>query len=426
MSIYKLEERSIKSIPGTDKEVKFDLEGLLGFPNKNWNPTTGKGKIVLRYRYSVNGQRRKFKLGSYPQNTIKQLSAEYKGAVGDVAQGRDPQGQRKQERVDLELKQLAAETERTLAQVGREFIEKYSKVTKSSWGEDQRILKSYILPRPISKLQICEIKKRQLVNILTDITEYGISFEGSVEDAEGAPVMANRVRSWLSKCFTWADDRGYIEGYNPALRLPANPETPRTRILSEQEIRLFWKHLDVVENDDVRKTLKAILLTAQRPQEVATVHSAHIEDGKWVIPASKNKSKRRHLVPLGPLAKEILQGDGYIFPSERADHIHPSTITHAMSDVMEVAGIVEYYCKKREEVMPVPTPHDLRRTAATQIESGFSEYLMHRILNHSKGKMAMYPLYEYEKEKTEAMNWWDRKLKRILGQPIDNVIHLSA
>ena len=93
---------------------------------------------------------------------------------------------------------------------------------------------------------------------------------------------------------------------------------------------------------------------------------------------------------------------------------------------MEVAGIVEYYCKKREEVMPVPTPHDLRRTAATQIESGFSEYIMHRILNHSKGKMAMYPLYEYEKEKTEAMNWWDRKLKRILGQPIDNVIHLSA
>ena len=406
-TIYKLHESSIKTIPTDAKEVSFENEGLSG-------RVTKAGSIVIRYRYSVNkGPRRKFKIGSYPENTIKQLSTAYKKAVAKVALGEDPQGERQQERVDLELKQLAAETERTLAQVGREFIEQHSKEKKSSWKEDQRILKSYILPCSISKLRIRDIKKIQLANILTDM-------------AEDAPVMANRVRSWLSKCFNWADDRGYIEGYNPALRLPANTERKRTRILSEQEIRLFWKHLDVVENNEVRKALKAILLTAQRPREVATVHSAHIEDGKWIIPKSKNKSKRQHLVLLGPLAKEMLQGDGYIFPSERADHIHPSTITHVMSDVMEAAGIVEYYCKKREEVMPVPTPHDLRRTAATQIESGFSEYLMHRILNHSKGKMAMYPLYEYEKEKTEAMNWWDRKLKRILGQPIDNVIHLSA
>jgi integrase len=405
-TIYKLHESSIKTIPTDAKGVSFENEGLSGHVTK-------AGSIVIRYRYSVNkGPRRKFKIGSYPENTIKQLSTAYKKAVGKVALGEDPQGEREQERVDLELKQLAAETERTLAQVGREFIEQHSKEKKSSWKEDQRIFKSYILPCSISKLPIHKIKKGDLINVLANI-------------GKDAPVQANRVRSWLSKCFNWADGR-YIEGYNPALRLPANPETPRTRILSEQEIRLFWQHLDVVENDEVRKALKAILLTAQRPREVATVHSAHIEDGKWIIPASKNKSKRRHLVLLGPLAKEILQGDGYIFPSERADHIHPSTITHAMSDVMEAAGIVEYYCKKREEVMPVPTPHDLRRTAATQIESGFSEYLMHRILNHSKGKMAMYPLYEYEKEKTEAMNWWDRKLKRILGQPIDNVIQISA
>ena len=431
---YKLEERSIKSIPGTDKEVKFDLEGLLGFPNKNWNPATGKGKIVLRYRYSVNGQRRKFKLGSYPQNTIKQLTSAYKGAVGNVAQGQDPQEQRDQERHSAQLEKVENATTKTLAEVGREFIEDYCKVKKSSWGEDQRILNKYILNRPISKMLIRDVEKHHLAALLKDITKNGISKSPGrgghqPADKKGSPVMANRVRSWLSKCWTYAEDNGYVK-YNVALRLPSNDEEQRDRVLNENEIRLFWNNLDVIENKEVRRALSTVLITAQRPGEVASVHSAHIDSDEWVIPATKHKSKRyrkaAHLVPLSSLAKEYLIGDGYIFPSDRADHICESTLAHAMADVMSAAGIVEYYCHKKEEDIPVPTPHDLRRTASTQIESKFGEYIPHRILNHSKGALAMYALYDYAPEKTKALNWWDRKLRQILGQPIDNVIHLSA
>jgi site-specific recombinase XerD len=56
----------------------------------------------------------------------------------------------------------------------------------------------------------------------------------------GSPVEANRVRALISKIFNFAIRRGILET-NPAY-LVENPgvETPRDRVLTEEELRKLW------------------------------------------------------------------------------------------------------------------------------------------------------------------------------------------
>ena len=404
-TMYKLEERSIKSIPGTDKEVRFDLEGLLGFPNNNWNPATGKGKIVLRFRYSVNGQRRKFKLGSYPQNTIKQLSAAYKGAAGDVAQGRDPQGQRKQEQREVEQERVKESEIITVAQIGQDFVD-WSKENKKSWQEDQRIYKTEILTSPIAHCPVTELKYEDVAELLIKITN------------RPATYMANRVKSWITKCLRMAKQQNprklkHLNVASIIFDLPKNKEKERNRVLSESELLKFWLAIDEVQNENHRRALRFLVMTGQRRSEIITLHSNHIENGWWTNPETKNGIA--HRIPLSVMAMEQVDVEGWVFPGRDVDHINVNTFGHLVPEVAALAGIER--C----------TAHDLRRTVGTFVQSRFGSEVMHRVLNHVEDKLTRtYGLYQFDAEKKKALLTWEQEVKRIIGLPVDNVIQLSA
>jgi integrase len=70
------------------------------------------------------------------------------------------------------------------------------------------------------------------------------------------------------------------------------------------------------------------------------------------------------------------------------------------------------------------TPHDLRRTAATQIAKlGFGAFV-DKVLNHTDTRVtAIYDRYDYDKEKQKALQAWDRKLIAIVtDKKSDNVV----
>jgi integrase len=52
--------------------------------------------------------------------------------------------------------------------------------------------------------------------------------------------------------------------------------------------------------------LKRLLLTGCRRTELAELWSEIGADGTWVIPGSRTKNRRAHVVPLPPLAHKIL------------------------------------------------------------------------------------------------------------------------
>jgi integrase len=101
--------------------------------------------------------------------------------------------------------------------------------------------------------------------------------EGVVK--RGSPVMANRLKALIHKMFTFAVDRDIIES-NPCSGVkPLVSEKPRERALGESEIQTFWNNLDntnLTMTTDIRRALRMILLTGQRPGEVVPRHQDNL------------------------------------------------------------------------------------------------------------------------------------------------------
>ena len=227
-------------------------------------------------------------------------------------------------------------------------------------------------------------------------------------------------------------------------------ETQRDRVLSEDEIKVFWNALDrFVDTDnekklemsvDVRLALKLQLLTAQRRGEIATAEIAEfdLDTGWWTIPGHKAKNRLSHRVPLSPQSIEIVKqamglagGSAFLFPSpwtgesilpngEKVDgkSITADSLTRAINENRAVIGIDNF------------STHDLRRTAASMMTGmGIPRPVVSKILNHvESGITAVYDRHSYDKEKRQALNAWGRKVDSILQEKGKDsaVVHLRA
>ena len=80
----------------------------------------------------------------------------------------------------------------------------------------------------------------------------------------------------------------------------------------------FWRATDS-ERTPVGAALKILLLTGARLREVNEMRREELSDdcATWTIPGSRTKNGREHVVPLPPLARDVLAsipGKGsYIF-----------------------------------------------------------------------------------------------------------------
>ena len=193
----------------------------------------------------------------------------------------------------------------------------------------------------------------------------------------GKPVLANRVQALISSVFSFAMDADLVKG-NPCARLRRRgAETTGTRVLSDDELRLFWPAIvRAPVSERVGLALRLVLLTGARPGEVAGMAKRELENlddpksARWLIPADRAKNGRAHLVPLSALARETIAAalkftdadETYVFPSRS---ISGAPITaHALAVAMArfAAKLDKKHKSWRAEP---PSPHDLRRTVAT-------------------------------------------------------------
>ena len=144
------------------------------------------------------------------------------------------------------------------------------------------------------------------------------------------------MRRAASGLFNWAAEAGrdYVTA-SPCVNLPKlDPEHPRTRVLSEDEIRIFWHGLD---RDDLpwdRKTrlaLKFELVTMLRSGELLAAHRDELFDldgdhPRFDVPLKRVKKRRVIQQPLSDLAVEIIREalasdkQQYVFASPFGDH----------------------------------------------------------------------------------------------------------
>ena len=377
-------------------DVSLDDRGL-------WARVYPSGRIAVQYLYLVGSVRRRITLGHYPDMSIEALKRVYLRERAVRSEGRDPQQERLDERDRQVQEAQRAKLASTVADLGRQFVEDHSKRQKraQSAREDLRILEKEIIP-VIGKLPIEQVQRRQLVELVERITR------------RGSPVMANRVRAFLSKLFNWAVDRCILEA-SPATRLPANKETERTRVLTDDELRGFWNAIDTLSNPVHQAAVRALLLTGQRRAEVARLSRDEITGDWWTIPAGRSKNGGAHRVPLSAQVRKSIKGtEQWVFPSQSASHVHPDTLTDVVPKIAVQAGIV--HC----------TTHDLRRTVGTFIQRKFGAEVMHKVLNHTDDKLTrVYGQYDYDKEKKAALNAWARHVDELLaGKKAGKVVNM--
>lgn len=369
--------------------------------------------------YRIDGKRRFMNLGHYPSIGLADARKKYRAAFDLYEQGKDPADMADQEKEERRKTP-------TVATLVEDYIERHAKRFKKSWEKDEQILNRDVVPA-WGKKKAVDITKRDIVELL----------EGIV--TRGAPAMANNCFQIIRKMFNWAVEKDILP-HTPCtgVKLPS-PKLSRERTLNEAEIKTLWDNINVCSmSEEIRRALRLILVTAQRPGEVIGMHSTEIDGRWWTVPAERAKNGKTHRVYLTDKALELIgdtKGKGFIFPSPVKDKetgkekqaIAPQALIVAVSRALsspvldEKGNPVMGEDGKPQTVNNIGiahfTPHDLRRTAATfMAEMGTMDEVIDAILNHAKqGVIKVYNQYRYDREKQAALETWERKLNSIVS-----------
>lgn len=272
----------------------------------------------------------------------------------------------------------------------------------------------------IGKEKAQDVTKRQLIALLDDIVD------------RGAPVTANRVYSLLKQCFEFAAAKDLIPASPMAGVLrPGGEESPRDRVLNEDDVRAFWVKVDSAKMADPTKLgLKLLLVTAQRRGEITAARWPHFDfdNNIWTIPAELSKNGKEHKVPLSPLAIQILS-ELRAKTGERPD-VLASQHSIKQPDKSYSERVLSRAVRENEAHFGIAhfTPHDLRRTAASMMTAiGVPRLHVEKVLNHTLSDIAeVYDRHDYFDEKKNALNRWAERLRTVLSNTNLKVVSLHG
>jgi integrase len=359
----------LKLDTGVADKIVFDAD-VPGFGIR----IRASGARTWVYQYKIGGRTRRLVLGQV--SAIKPAKARDIAAElhAKVRLGGDPASERR------EKVQRALDTFRALAE---RFLEQYRARPRSK-NEVVRHLRKYAAP--LHPMPVGAITLRDVATLLTKI-----------DKASGAPT-ANRVRSSLSACFSWAMREGLAPS-NPIANTNRREEQTRDRVLSNDELRRIWN----AAGDDAYGTIvKLLILTGQRRSEIGELRWGEVGADAITLPGERTKNKRPHVVPLAPTARALLMAqsptDDLVFQI-KSWSLHKSALDQR-------SGVSGW------------TIHDLRRTAATGMaDIGIPPHIIEQILNHQSGHKGgvagIYNRSSYAAEKAAALVRWDEHVASI-------------
>ena len=282
---------------------------------------TPHGNKIFFYRYIFFGRRRRMTLGDFTDVSLKEARDKQSDARKLLSKDIDPGERAIQER----KRAIEAETVKELVV---EYLERWAKVHKKSWKEDERVLNKEVIPQWGNKKAI-SITRRDVIHLLDQIV------------ARGAPGSANQAFEIIRRMFHFGIERDLLEN-TPChgIRKPAKSRQ-RDRVLSPKEIKLFWENVVKIDaTSAIILALKLQLVTAQRRGEIAKAQWKEIDldIGWWTIPSINSKNTLSHRVFLSPLAVDILKelrelagNSEYVLPSPIGDKsIDEKAITRAV------------------------------------------------------------------------------------------------
>ena len=338
---------------------------------------TGHKVWAVRYRYG--GKTRKHTVGPYPVFGLKDARDAAVKVLRIVTEGKDPA-----------LSHRIGSFGDTITR----FIELHCKDYRARSRRETERLLGHAMHRWGGR-RIEEITRADIRSMLGVLAP--------------TPVLANRVHSTLHTLFNWAIENDLIAASPLANIKRPNQETPRDRVLADDELRAVWRAADK-EGYPFGRIVQLLALTGQRRSEVAGMAWSEVDlsTGVWTLPKERVKNGRRHLVPLSRQALAILKqlpciGDKYVF---------------TLNGEVPYANFSRAKARLDPNIAPW-TLHDLRRTVASGMARlGVSLVVIEKVLNHISGSLGgivgVYQRHEYAEEKREALQLWADHVERLV------------
>lgn len=300
--------------------------------------------------------------------------------------------------------------------------------------ETRRNFDNHVLPRWRGRdiRQITRLEVNELLDAIADGGSDVVDEDGDKRHVAGGPIAANRVLAGVRALFNWSLRRGLIESTPVALVERPGEETRRERTLTAQEIEALWPQFKAV-GYPFGTFYAMALVTGQRREQVAAMRWDEIDMAErvWAIPSTRTKSGRPHMVPLSPLAMELLAEAKRIFgnASEFVFTTRGKTAISGYSKAKAALDAAVSAARKKAKLKDIQpwTTHDLRRTAATEMARlGVSRFMIARVLNHADREVTgIYDRHSYLPETRHALETWARFLGDLINPPTAKVETLA-
>lgn len=307
------------------------------------------------------------------------------------------------------------------AVVAKRYVEEYAKPRTKTWPTTARVLG--FKPKTLDLLS-GGLAHRWASKLVGEVSPHDIHDLIDEVHARGVPGLRTRVamsdltaRMALlryNSFFSWCVQHRVVDK-NPCDNVTRpDRSASRERVLTDAELKLLWRACDQ-EGEPFGRLVKFILITAQRRGECAGLRWAELDGDMWRLPAQRSKNGKAHDVPLSPQALAQIHG---------AKRIGTEFVFSTTGDV-PVAGFSRFkrrldmrMAKLAGDAAPDWTVHDLRRTAATNLQKlGIRLEVTESILNHVSGSrggiVGVYQRYAFEPEKRAALEAWADHLAKI-------------
>jgi integrase len=369
----------------------------------------GHKSFVVQYRADGKSRRATIKFGP----GLEAARREARAIQGSVARGRDPVGEKSAARHAVKTT-LRGVVEGYFASEGSKL--RSATVRRSAFD---RLVLPTLGSRPIG-----EIRRGEIVALLDKI-----------EGENGAP-MASLTLAYLRKVMNWHAVRDETF-HTPIVRgMQRGEAVRRDRILSDDELRCFWRATEGQEHPYSRMA-RLILLTATRRDEAADLQWSEIQGDTWVVPAARYKTAMDMEIPLSAAAQDVLGSmpkigtKGWVFTLAGDARIGNFTGRKAKLDTLMIAELRKVAAERGEDPEKVTLPrwtiHDLRRTARSLMSrAGVPADHAERCLGHVIGGVrGIYDRHAFSEEKRAAFEALAALVERVLNPAAGNVVPLA-
>ena len=358
-------------------------------------------------RSRVDGRPIKITIGQFPAFGLAEARAEASKIVRALAEGRDP----RHDRAEREAEQKRARRETLKAAVVAYLKDREGELRPKTLIEIKRHLETHWQPLHDRALRV--ITRREIADVMVELK------------ARSGPVAMNRARAALSALYAWAIARGLADA-SPVQGTPKAAEKSRERVLSLTEMRQIWAATEDSSDHDV--IVRLAMLLGQRRDEIGGMRWDEIDLDElaptWTLPGSRVKNGRMHVVPLSPVAVELLKRRPTIAG-------HPNVFGKRAGQPFSGWSRCKARLDQRLRIEQPWTLHDVRRSLATHIADHniAAPHIVEAILNHVSGHRAgvagIYNRARYAGEMRRALTAWGELL--LAGEmSSQNVVQLRA